>query len=398
MSWITIRNNNLKYSSFNRCFLLTNEILDSGKVVLGVNKIADYVIQGYNKSLSEIFLQDPNNWVSKIIMFPINMTLPNFGKLPSYKLKLGKVETDIKGQEILYTQPIYVGEIYVKSNFKNFADFNGYTKIKCWLPFLGEIEIMPNDCMGKYLEFTISVDIQTGAGAYIISVSDSHIIPDATNPTITTAELRKCRVIGIYNCNFGFDLPLGSSNSAEIKRNLILGAVQTIGSVALSAAGFIPITNTISNETQTISTKSTIRSPKTNRQITSGTNTQTTQNQRESKTYYKKNYISEIFDYGVSAVGNMHMSVSSDRINNPLILEDGMSSIYVAIYRPKIEEVDNDYLKLYGKPLGKTKKINNVHGFTTISAIHLEGQNFGSITKSEMAMLEEALNDGIILP
>lgn len=397
MSWITIRNNNIKYSSFNRCFLLTNEYVEK-KLILGVNKLADYAIQGYNKSISEIFLQDPNNWISKIIMFPINMTLPNFGKLTSYNLKLGEVNTDIKGQEILYTQPIYVGEIYVKPKFNNFADLNGYTKIKCWLPFLGEIEIMPNDCMGKYLEFIISVDIQTGAGSYIISVSDTHIEPDSDNPTITTAELRRCRIIGIYNCTFGFDLPLGSSNSAEIKRNLILGAVQTIGSVALAGTGFVPMTNTITNSMQTVSNKSTIRNPKTNRQITQSTQSQTTEQQGEIKTYYRKNYISEVFDYGVSAVGNMHMSVSSDRLNNPLILEDGMSSIYVAICRPKMEEVNNDYLKLYGKPLGKTKLINSVHGFTIISAIHLEGQNFGSITKSEMAILEETLNDGIILP
>ena len=377
--------------------MLTNEIVDN-KLTLAVNKLADYVKNGYNSTIAELFTQNPNNWVTKILMFPINMHLPNFGKLPPYKLKLGNSNTDIKGQEILYTQPIYIGEVYVKPKFNNFADFNGYTKIKCYLPFLGEIELMPNECMGKYLQFILSVDIQTGAGSYIISVSDKHIEPDNEHPTITTAELRNCRIIGIFNCGFGFDLPIGNTNAADVKRNLILGAVQTIGSVALGAAGFAPLTSTISSATQTISNKSTVRNPNTNRQITTATNTQTSQSQNESKTYYKKNYVSEVFDYGVSALNNMHLSVSSDRINNPMLLEDGMSSIYVVVYRPKIKEVDNNYLKLYGKPLGQTKTLNSIHGFTTISAIHLEGQNFGSITKSEMAELEETLNDGIILP
>lgn len=397
MSWINEPANTLKYNNFNKCFVLTPDQLD---------KVADFAIKGYANHWTEVFLQDPNNWINKILLFPIEFSLPNFLLTPfslgqtigkyTAEMKIGSVtNTGIYANRIDTEVPIYLGEVNIPNKYKNFADYNGYTRIKCWLPYLGEIELIPNQCIGKYLEFSLIVDIQSGNGAYIISISKE---PLNTGSTRLPTKLKSCPTIGVYNCVLGYEIPINNTNAAEIKRNLVLGAVQTVGNIALTAAGLVPTATTTSNETQSVTTKSTVRNPNTNRQIISGTNTQTTQNQRESKTYYKKNYASEVFDYGVSALNNMHLSATSDKIGNSLILENSVSSIYVCIYRPKLQEVDENYLKLYGKPLGQTKTLNSVHGFTKISAIHLEGQNFGSITKSEMAELEEALNDGIILP
>ena len=93
----------------------------------------------------------------------------------------------------------------------------------------------------------------------------------------------------------------------------------------------------------------------------------------------------------------MHIGGSSDTVNNPNLLSNGCESVKVIIYRPKMQDVDADYNHLYGKPLGEVRTLSELSGYTEIGEVHIDGEDFASATETEMAMLQEALLNGVIL-
>ena len=64
----------------------------------------------------------------------------------------------------------------------------------------------------------------------------------------------------------------------------------------------------------------------------------------------------------------------------------------ITSYKPK--DYNNDYFKLYGKPLNKVVKLNTLSGFTTIDEIHLENIKCNESEKNEIYSL---LKNGVIL-
>ena len=82
-------------------------------------------------------------------------------------------------------------------------------------------------------------------------------------------------------------------------------------------------------------------------------------------------------------------------------VNSGQSGIYLpqdvkirkTIMKPK--NYNDDYAKLFGKPLNEYRKLSTVHGFTTVGNLHLE--NIGSATRNEHDQLKALLEDGIIL-
>ena len=82
-------------------------------------------------------------------------------------------------------------------------------------------------------------------------------------------------------------------------------------------------------------------------------------------------------------------------------VSSGQSGLYlpqdvkIRITKLKPKNYNNDYAKLYGKPLNEYRKISTLHGFTTVGNIHIE--NIGNITTSEYNELYDILTSGFII-
>lgn len=360
---------------FSETFVLTNT---------GVLELANYLI---NPGITGFF-SDPSNWLASLMYFPLDL----YKSESNMYLQIGPNKTDIPTSD---TSDVFawfnLGEWYCSPHFNNFADYNGYTKIKIFLPFLGDVDVLPNDVMGKYVQFRFKVDIRTGLGVYYIGVSDVSL-PQTENLPYVSVDDTNTRIIGVHSVQIGTQIPLGSSNAIEVYRNIIMGAVKTAGVVtagyAMGAMGIVSPAYTTKNVT-------TARNMATGRQITMGTDVKTTT--YDPSAYTKQRGVEGCFDTAINSLNSANMSVSVDKPNNAFVMANGPKSIKVVRYLPKLVDVDSNYNHLYGKPLGEVKTLSTVSGYTEISNIIFEGTNFGSCTEKEFAMIEQIFSSGVIL-
>lgn len=338
-------------NSFTSKFKLTQNIA-------GVVNLANYII---SPGILDSIFTNPETWLSALMWYPFDVNQGNTSASVGY-LQIGptKVGENNENERIEiedinpYLSTFFtLGEFYCEPYFNNFADYNGYTKIEIYLPFYGFVEVMPNDVMGKYIQFRLGLDYNTGSATYYIGVSDDSIAV-GTVPPISSEDESTVRIISTFTFQLGVQLPLGSTNTAEVYRNIILGAVKSAGSaVSLYATGTEMATSAVSTPL--------------------------------------------IFGSAIDSLSAMHLSVRSGVANNSLANLRGSLSVQVVIYRPRLKTVGADYNHLYGRPLGVDIPISSLQGYTEMSRIHFEGDMFGTCTATEYNMIERAFSQGVLL-
>ena len=351
----------------------------------GITSLAGIIL---NPSVLQSFFSKPEDWLSRLLYFPYN--IPQRIEKQTKKLQIGTYSTDIDVYDIDFASEIYeMGELLIEPHFNNFADYDGYSKMEVWLPFLGTVDISLNDVLGKYLKFRLGVDYTSGQGTWYICVGDN-----PTNATSIFVDLAGVddRILSTHTCQIGMEVPIGTTNTANVYRNLIMGAVKGV-STALSSYTVSKLGAT--GGTSTTKEVKTRRNKKTGRQYKFST--RTVESVFDASNFQYGNAINGCFECATDSLNNMHISASTDRSNNPVSMFNACNSIKVIRYYPKLITTDENYGKLYGYPLGQTKVLSTLSGYTEISNIHIEGEGFKSATQKEILMLKEALSDGIIL-
>lgn len=350
----------------------------------GVTSLAGIIL---NPSVLQSFFSKPEDWLSKLLYFPYNITQRN--NKTTKKLQIGTYSTDIDVYDIDFPSELYeMGELLIETHFNNFADYDGYSKMEVWLPFLGTVDISLNDVLGKYLKFRLGVDYTSGQGTWYICVGDN-----PTNATSIFVDLAGVddRILSTHTCQIGMEVPIGTTNTANVYRNLIMGAVKGV-STALSSYAISRL-GASGGKAVTKEVKTRLNQKTGNKLITD----RTQETKYDSSNYQYGKSIESCFDYATDSLNNMHISASTDRSNNPVSMFNACNSIKVIRYYPKLITTDENYGRLYGYPLGQTKVLSTLSGYTEISNIHIEGEGFKSATQKEILMLKEALSDGIIL-
>ena len=121
-------------------------------------------------------------------------------------IKLGNVETGING-ELLSSNVVTLnkGSILIDGKYNSFLDFAPYTKVALHLPYIGFVELDTNMIMGK----TISV-------RYIVDLVEGGCLAQV---------LLGSRVINEYKGDMGIDVPITSSNRAQVQAAHVAGAI-----------------------------------------------------------------------------------------------------------------------------------------------------------------------------
>lgn len=360
-----------------------------------INDLVNYLIapasHGGKWSLDDLFT-DPLDWLQNVSYYPFNVNVgsPNDGVLKT--LRIGTATTDVKAEDInLGVNSYYtLGEFYVPSEFENFADYNGYTTIKVYLPFYGYVDVPPNEVIGKYLQFRLYVDYSTGQAQHIIAVSSAPI-EQPLAPIASDDEAIE-RILSTHIVQLGVEIPISATNSQQVIRNIIMGSVKTAGSVAIGYfAG--QVTPTVTGTTKHITTE---RNPMTGRQITTGTDTDISKHHLGQISTAQA--VNEVFNTSTNALAMCTANVQSDRANNTFVSNFSPRSVHIVIYRPKLKDIPTTYNHLYGQPLGEIKRLFQISGYTEVSKIHFEGSGFDQITAYEYSLIEQAFSDGVILP
>lgn len=384
MAWI--KNDALHYTG--RATTFNNNICMSKFELNKLPKYFDGIFGNFSDFSSEI---------ASIHMYPFNI-LPLFNASGVNLLSTSKGVFELVTAYKVDPKNNYLtlGEMYITRKFNNFADYKGYTQVRVFLPMVGYVELDVNECMAKWLQFRLTVDFFTGKGMYIIGVTDNRVTI-ANPPYVAYGEDSELRILSTYECDIGIEVPVGKSNVSDMKRNLLLGTAKIMATMAgqyYAMALPNPTTNTYKVKNYDI--KSQQRgyiTPLRTKYGTETTDTTTVHNQPVNKA----KPIVDAFDSSLDVLNRNYSGSGTDRVNDSGLLWQASNTVQVVIYRPRLIEEREDFAKLYGYPLGEVRRLGDLTGYTEVSAIHIEGDGFETITQDEIGELENALASGIIL-
>lgn len=292
--------------------------------------------------------------------------------------------------------PVYVnmGQFYISPTFNNFADYNGYTSMSVFLPMLGIVDVDINEVINKYLQVRLQIDYYTGKGMYILGVSNNSIqTPNAFNhsPALDTS----MRILSTFETDIGIEIPLGTSNIGDIKRNLALTTLKVGASLAFPPATAPLVTSTIATTTYNVTGRSKSKGSRL-KQIKGGSETTETVSTRSGGN--SRYDISDAFVESISALNNVSLKGTSDRINDSGLTSHMSGKVKVIFKRPKLIPTTQATRHIYGVPLGEVRQLDLVHGYTEVSRIHIEGEGFNTATAKEMDEIANSFISGVILP
>lgn len=255
-------------------------------------------------------------------------------------------------------------------------DQSPYTKVQCYLPYIGMVTLDTDEVMGATLQVKYRVDIVTGSCVAKILVDGS--------------------VLYQYSGHCAINIPISSADFSSYVSATINIAKLLAGSAANAigvGAPDVPSVQQTTGNTTTIT--NTARNPETGRQITVGTQTITSQNTRTENTKASFDGLSPA--NVANTVGQVMSSKGAGVQHSGSFSGNsgylGIRRPYLLIERPNMCLPQN-YQALNGYPSMITMKLGSCTGFTRIQQVQLTGL---SATNPEQAEIMQLLKSGVIL-
>ncbi len=274
------------------------------------------------------------------------------------------------------------GTLELKRYYGSALDQSPYTKVSCFLPYIGTVNLNTDEVMGTTLQVKYRVDIVSGSCVAKIFVDGNCLYQYSGHCAIT---------IPISSADFS------SYVSAAISVGKLAAAAMTAGAGAAMAAGVGEVAQQTNQVVTTTQTTNTMRNPVTGRQITTGTTT--TVQTRESPSDQSSTQAS----FSGLSPQNAANTVGAIMSSKPHIEHSGSfsgNSGYLGIRRPfVIIERPNmcmpaNYQALNGFPSMITMELGTCKGFTRVQQVQLTGLH---ATNPEQAEILELLKSGVIL-
>lgn len=242
-------------------------------------------------------------------------------------INLGNVNSGVSGIKINnnYVKKT-IGSIFVPRIYSNFADYE-HCNIYLYLPLIGTItDLNPREIVGYKITLKYCFDVISGDCLAMIFNNRG-----SKNEKVT----ENC--IGIYKGNASIDIPLTSSNRAQLQAGYIADTVSGVASIA------------------------------------SG------------------NVFGAVFS-GLSAISRQNISRTNGAVSG--VCAQGLpKKAYLTIVE-NATQIPSGYAKTYGRPCNLTKKLGSLSGFTVVDkGIHLSHINCTYEEKEEM---RDLLAKGVI--
>lgn len=347
-----------------------------------VNDLANYlwtdesVIQTIWNHIKQFF-ENPMDAIIGFNILPV--PVPNGGTV---NFKLMYIDTGVS-MTVAANQFVDVdcGTVEIEKYYGSALDYSPYTKVTCFLPYVGNVSLNVDEVMGRTLHVTYRVDICSGSCVAYIQV-------DGT-------------VLYQYSGHCAIAVPLTGADfsayvSAAISVGKLAGAALIGGAGVAMAAGAQDAAQQTNQVVTTTQVTTTQRNPTTGRQITTGTVTHV--ETRESPNDQSSTQAS----FAGLTPQNIANTVGQVVSSKPFIEHSGSfsgNSGYLGVRRPFIiiERpnmcMPQNYQALNGFPSMITMKLSSCQGYTRIQQVQLTGL---PATNPEQAEILELLKSGVI--
>ena len=133
---------------------------------------------------------------------------------------LGNVDMGITGKICNESYSLLVGSITIKgrkSRSYDFLDYEPYTNLSIYLPFIGIKKLDTSICMGRTLKVVYNIDVITGTCRAMIYINGY--------------------VMYAFNGNCGVDIPISSMNRAQVEMGFLSSLVGVAGGAGIATVG-----------------------------------------------------------------------------------------------------------------------------------------------------------------
>ncbi len=236
-------------------------------------------------------------------------------------LIIGNVDTNLNAQSVSNVVGFFSNEILVPRYHYNFLDTNSFTSVSIYIPFIGFRNLSNDVVIGKKIKMRYVIDVTTGSfGVCLYSEIGGNFTP-----------------IDVYEGKIGIDIPISSSNRAQVE------LAQTAG---------------VANAGLDLAQK----------------------NVGGAASSFLEGMLTPFHTSGGKNVSSLVASL--------------MPSIpFVMITRP-IKQVPQSYGKNVGYVCGQTKKLGNLTGYTVVEDINLD---YMEATQPQKERLLSILKSGIYI-
>lgn len=274
------------------------------------------------------------------------------------------------------------GSVKLERYYGSALDQSPYTKVSCFLPFIGTVQLNTDEVMGTTLSIKYRVDICSGSCVAKIFVDGNCLYQ--------------------YSGHCAIPIPISAADfssyvsSAISVAKLAIGAA-TAGAAGLAAAGATEAAQQTNQVVTTTQETMTARNPSTGRQITTGT--RTVVETRESPADQSGTQAS----FSGMSPQNIANTVGQIMSSKPHVEHSGSFSGntgYLGVRRPfLIIERPNmcmpaSYQSMNGFPAMITMELGTCKGFTQVQQVQLTGM---SATNPEQAEIMQLLKMGVII-
>lgn len=273
------------------------------------------------------------------------------------------------------------GTLSIERYYASALDQAPYTKISCYLPYIGTVNLNTDEVMGTTLQVKYRVDICSGSCVAYILVDGNALYQ--------------------YSGHCAIPIPISAADftsyvSTAISIAKLASAALIGGSGAALAVGADDVQEQ-TNKIVTRETTKTIRNPETGRQITQSrerlvTTTEVPVNQSNTSASFAGITPANISNtVGQIMSSKPHIEHSGSFSGNSGYL--GVRRPFVIIERPNICRPAN-YSALNGYPSMITLSLGECEGFTQVQQVQLTGIR---CTNPELAEIYQLLKVGVIL-
>lgn len=260
-------------------------------------------------------------------------------------------------------------------------DYNPYTKVHCYLPYIGQVTLDTDEVMGRTIHVRYRIDIVTGMCAALISVNQ-------------TGELDET-VMYQFSGHCSINMPINSADFSGY-----IGAAMTAGKmvagVVAGASGNIPLAAELigapapHSSTSETTEKTTERNPKTGRQITPGTSTRTTTRSTPGASFGEMSRKAAANTVGAVMGSKLTVEHAGGFTGNSGYL--AVRRPYLIIERPRMCNPE-EYGRYNGRPSMIYMNLGECEGYTEVQSIQFENI---PATNPELAELSELLKSGVL--
>lgn len=301
-------------------------------------------------TLKKLFA-DPMESLIGLSMIPVT---PNVAE--NQPILFGNITTDITANKILSQYVIFdCGEITLNEYFGSSLDYDPYTHIDIYLPFINMQTLNTNDVMGAKLHLKYYIDIVTGSCVALLKVDKSNLNS----------------IIYSWNGNCAMQIPVSAGNNTSYLQS-VLGITASIATTAVTA----------------YATKGA--------SVAAQAKMKTAQEVAQSYSMTQAALTGSIIGTAESVAGGVSQMHTTIQRGGTMSGNLGFISTlrpYIIITRPK-QCYPRNFNTFEGQPSYVTNTLGNLTGYTKVYSIHL--QNI-TATVEELNEIETLLKNGVIL-